>query len=140
LLSRFDRTWSRDYHNFRASDADTGHLNYRRLGTSLPTHQFEGLGNRHNVVDSGRHRECLDFMASASASDRRNYSALGPTGDVRLKPGFADALNDVFNLLGSGAVRHVHDHGCGLSDLNPTKEKAAIKSRLWWNPELSFFL
>jgi hypothetical protein len=78
-------------------------------------------------------------MASASASDRRNYSALGPAGDVRLKAGFADALNDVFNLLGSGAVRHVHDHGCGLSDLNPTKEKAAILSRLWWNPELSYF-
>jgi hypothetical protein len=34
---------------------------------------------------------------------------------VRLEARFSDALNNVVNLRRSGAVRHVHDHGKGLS-------------------------
>jgi hypothetical protein len=34
---------------------------------------------------------------------------------VRLESGFADALNDVVDLLFGGAVGHVHNHGDDLS-------------------------
>jgi hypothetical protein len=43
---------------------------------------------------------------------------------VRLESSFPDALNDVLDLLRCGAIRHVHDHGNGLSAF-----KAKSKSR-----------
>src|ERR1700704_2641952 len=54
-------------------------------------------------------------MATAAAADRRNDGALGTSGDVGLESGFADPLNDVLDLLRSGVVGHVHNHGNGLS-------------------------
>src|SRR3984893_14117616 len=62
-------------------------------------------------------------MATTAASDRRNDGALGTTGDVGLESGFADALNDVLDLLRSGVVGHVHNHGNGLSILLCKKRK-----------------
>jgi hypothetical protein len=105
----------------------------------LPTDQFERLRNGDYVVDPGRNRKRLDFMAPASASDGGDNSALRTARDVGLKAGFTDALNDVFDLLGGGVIRHVHDHGCYLSDVLPEKQKAAMLSRLGWNLELSCF-
>jgi hypothetical protein len=77
-------------------------------------------------------------MATSAAADRRNDGALGTSGDVGLESGFADPLNDVLDLLRSGVVGHVHDHGNGLSIVFCKKSfvqkaKAAILSRLWWN-------
>jgi hypothetical protein len=72
-------------------------------------------------------------MASSTAADRSNDGALGATRDVRLKAGFTDALNDVFDLLFGGAVRHVDDHDGGpflLFQKAAQKRKAAILSRL----------
>jgi hypothetical protein len=54
-------------------------------------------------------------MASPATADRRNNGALGASCDVRLESSFADALNNVFDLLFRGAVRHVHNHGDDLS-------------------------
>jgi hypothetical protein len=50
-------------------------------------------------------------MAAPAAADCRNDGALGATRDVGLESGFADALNDVVDLLFGGAVGHVHNHG-----------------------------
>jgi hypothetical protein len=50
-----------------------------------------------------------------------------------LEARFADALNNVFDLLFGGAVGHVHNHGDDLS-LWPPKAKAAMLSRLRRNP------
>jgi hypothetical protein len=63
-------------------------------------------------------------MASPSAADCGNDRALGPARDVRLKSGFPDPLNDMFDLLWSGGVRHVYDHGNLLSGLVPKKNAA----------------
>jgi hypothetical protein len=52
---------------------------------------------------------------------------------VRLESGFADTLNDVIDLLFSGVVGHVHNHGDDPSFPLPPKTKAAILSRPWWN-------
>jgi hypothetical protein len=41
---------------------------------------------------------------------------------VRLESSFADALNDVVDLLFGGAVGHVHNHGDNLSF--PAKNKS----------------
>src|ERR1035438_6318404 len=73
--------------------------------------EFEGLGDRDHVVHPGRDRKRLDFMAASTAAHCRNDGALGPTRDVRLESSFADALNDVVDLLFGSAVGHVHNHG-----------------------------
>ncbi len=64
-------------------------------------------------------------MAAAATANGGHDGAFGAPGDVRLESGFADTLNDVLDLLFSGVVGHVDDHGDYLSVL-PPKTKAAI--------------
>jgi hypothetical protein len=45
---------------------------------------------------------------------------------VRLESSFADALNNVFDLLFRGAVRHVHNHGDDLSICRKNKSREFI--------------
>jgi hypothetical protein len=98
----------------------------------LTADELKGLGDRDYVVHAGSDRKRLDFMAASTASDGRDYGAFGATRDVRLKSGFADALNDVVDLLFGGAVGHIHNHGDNLSICRQNK-KPRFLSRLWRN-------
>src|SRR5258708_4058816 len=99
----------------------------------LAADELKGVGDRDHVVDSGRDRKSLDFMAAAAAAHRRDNRAFGTARDVRLKAGFPDTLNDVFNLLFGGVVGHVHNHGDDLSSCRQ-KQKPRFLSRLRRNP------
>ena len=98
--------------------------------------KLEGLSDRNHVVHARSDGKRLDLMAAPAAADRGNDGALRAARDVRLESGFADALNDVLDLLFGGAVGHVHNHGDYLSrcsSIGRQKTKAAILSRLWRN-------
>jgi hypothetical protein len=88
----------------------------------LAADELKGLGDGDHVVHAGRDRKRLDFMAAPTAADGGNDGAFGATRDVRLESSFADALNDVVDLLFGGAVGHVHNHGDNLS-FPATKQK-----------------
>ena len=77
----------------------------------LAADEFEGLRDGDDGVDARSDRKRFDFMAASTAADGGNDGALGSTRDMGLESGFADALNDVLDLLLGGAVRHVYDHG-----------------------------
>ena len=105
----------------------------------MPADQLEGLGDGDYVVDAGRDRKGLDLMSPPAAADRGDDSALGAARDVRLKAGFADALDDVFDLLAVALSDMFTIMAVRFSIQLPKKQKAAILSRLRWNLELSCF-
>ncbi len=82
------------------------------MGLDLTTDELEGLGNGDDVVDAGRDLEGLDFVPAAAPHGRHN-GAFGATGYVRLVPSFADAFDNVIDLLFGSAIRHIDDHAIG---------------------------
>jgi hypothetical protein len=64
-------------------------------------------------------------MAAPTAAHRGNDGALGASGDMRLEAGFANALNNVFDLLFGSAIGHVYNH-CEAPSIRPLKAKAAM--------------
>src|SRR5208282_2318380 len=138
LLARLHRAGTGDHHYFGTADLYAAGLSpanadHGPLRPRLTADELKGLGDRDHVIDAGRDRKRLDFMAASTTAHRRHDGALGATRDVGLEAGFADALNDMVDLLFSGAVGHVHNHGNDLS-LLPPKTKAAMLSRLRRNP------
>src|ERR1700677_1346114 len=89
----------------------------------LPADKLERLSDGHHVVHAGSNRQGLNLMAAALAAYRRNNGALGAARHVGLESGFADALNNVVDLLFCGAVRHVYDHGDDLFFFSAAKDK-----------------
>src|SRR5208282_3015714 len=98
-----------------AAAVSSTNADHRRLRARLPADELEGLGDGDHIVHPRRDRKRLDFMAAPAAADCGNDGALGTTGNVGLKSGFADALNDVVDLFFGGVVGHVHYHGDDLS-------------------------
>src|SRR4029077_17049622 len=84
---------------------------HRGLRPRLAADELKGLGDRDYVIHPGRDRKSLDFMAAPAAAHRRNDGAFGAPSDVRLESRVADTLNYMLNLLCSGVVGHVHNHG-----------------------------
>jgi hypothetical protein len=88
----------------------------------LTTDKLEGLSDRYHVIYARRDGKSFDLVPAPAAADGGNDCAFGAARNVWLKSGLAYALNDVFDLLLRGAVRHVHDHDDDLS-LSHQKQK-----------------
>jgi hypothetical protein len=99
LFARFHRAGTGDHDHFGAADLYAADVDHRALRPGLAADELEGLGDGDHVVHAGRDRKRLDFMTAPAAADGCDDGALGATRDVRLESGFADALNDVVDLL-----------------------------------------
>ena len=115
LLAGLDRAGAGDDDHVGASDGYAIHVHDGAVGLYLAADQFEGLGDRNDVINAWRDLQGLDFVA-ATAAHGGNDGALGAPGDMRLVAGFADAVDDVVDFCFGGLLGHVDDHRAGLPE------------------------
>src|SRR4029077_13816700 len=129
LLARLHGTWSRNHDDPVAADAHLADPDDRTVRLYLAADQLERLRNGNDVIDTRSHLQRLDFMAPPATHCRHNGS-LRAARYVRLVASFANAVNDVLDLLFGSSFVHVDDHGSGPPLAGKHKSRDSRESRL----------
>ena len=103
----------------------------------MPAYELKRLRDRDDVIHAGRNLQGFDLVPPPAA-DRSDDRALRPSRNVRLIACFADAFDDVINLLLGCFFRHVDDHGLVSCEFGPIKQKP--RSRIAAYVEAWYFL
>src|SRR3989304_6254730 len=100
-------------------DLDIADLDYRSLGSDLPTGQLERLQNRDDVLHARQGLEGLELFFPPLAAARPHHGPVRPAYDVRVVPQLRHAPDHLLHLLFRCPCLHHDDHG-----MPPTKAKA----------------